>query len=257
MNWLFLGLRFLSPAQSCAVRVRAAAVAAALAAAVLARAAHAAPPREVVLEYELLRNGAVLAEVTERLTHDGRRYRIDMEGRGRGVLALSSRGALKRSSEGLIGADGLRPVEFRDQRGNRTPETASFDWAGGRVRTVRDGQTSEHRLVAPAQDKLSFPWSFAFAPPATSSPGTLPAFILVDGRGAHGERFRVAGRESLEIPAGRFEALRLVKEASGEGDRFTELWLALERHHLPLRILVTEADGTRADQRLVRIGGAQ
>lgn len=219
--------------------------------------ASALPPGEVVLEYELAHNGTVLADLRERLVHDGRRYRIESEGRGRGVLALASRGSVRRSSEGLITPEGLRPLEFRDQRGNRPAEIASFDWAAGRVRTARDGRPVEHRLMPPAQDKLSFPWSFAFSPPGAADPAPLPVFTMVDGRGAHAERYRFAGREPLELPAGRFHALRLVRDPQGEQDRRTELWLAAGRHHLPLRIVVTEADGSRTDQRLVRIGSGQ
>ena len=62
--------------------------------------------------------------------------------------------------------------------------------------------------------------------------------------------YSVGGRERLETPAGQFETLKLIKE--GEKDR-TEIWLAADRSYLPVRILVTEKDGTRYDQVLVRI----
>ena len=58
----------------------------------------------------------------------------------------------------------------------------------------------------------------------------------------------VAGREVLKTPAGEFETLKLVKRKSNPEDRSTELWLALRQHHLPVRVLVVEKDGTRIDQ---------
>ena len=42
----------------------------------VAVAAMAAPPQQVEIGYEIARNGLVLAEVTQRLEHDGRSYRI-------------------------------------------------------------------------------------------------------------------------------------------------------------------------------------
>ena len=76
---------------------------------------------------------------------------------------------------------------------------------------------------------------------------------VVDGRGSSPVVYKSAGREQVVTPAGTFDALRLVKQRDGPQDRATELWLA-ERHGLvPVRVLVTEQDGTRLDQRATRI----
>ena len=37
----------------------------------------AAPPRSVEIGYEIAKDGSVLAEVSQRLEHDGRTYRIE------------------------------------------------------------------------------------------------------------------------------------------------------------------------------------
>jgi len=39
-------------------------------------AAAAAPPQRVEIGYEIVRDGTVLAEVNQRLEHDGRTYRL-------------------------------------------------------------------------------------------------------------------------------------------------------------------------------------
>ena len=71
----------------------------ALSAACAATAA-AAPPQRIEIGYEIARNGAVVAEVSERLEHDGRSYRLQETWRGRGVYAL--RGEAIRSSRGAV-----------------------------------------------------------------------------------------------------------------------------------------------------------
>ncbi len=49
--------------------------------------AHAAPPQRVEIQYEVTHNGTAVADVTERLEHDRRQYRLEETWKGRGVLA--------------------------------------------------------------------------------------------------------------------------------------------------------------------------
>lgn len=212
-------------------------------------AAAAAPPQRVTLEYQMSRNGAVMVEVKETLEHDRSSYRIVSEGRGVGVFALSGRGSVSRSSRGTIGRDGLRPSDFRDQRGDDVA-TAKFDWAAKALTEERRGKGETRPLAAGTQDRLSFLWNAAFAPPKG---GRIDA-IVADGRGTTEFHYTVAGSESLKTPAGEIEALHLVKRKDPGDERATEIWLAARRHFLPVRILVIEKDGTRIDQVVTRIG---
>jgi negative regulator of sigma E activity len=58
--------------------------------------------------------------------------------------------------------------------------------------------------------------------------------------------FEVAGRERLAVPAGEFDALRLVRR--DDDGRSMQIWLDATRSYLPLRVLVVHKDGTRVDQ---------
>ena len=66
-------------------------------------------------------------------------------------------------------------------------------------------------------------------------------------------RYAVAGREVLKTAAGEFESIKLVKQRDPDDKRATEIWLAVKRDYLPIRVLVIEPDGTRRDQILTRI----
>lgn len=219
------------------------------AAMVLAGGAHAMPPQRVVMQYEMSRNGTAMVEVTETLEHDGRNYRISSEARGKGLFALAERGTARRMSRGVIDAHGLKPVEFRDRRGNGPEAVAHFDWSKKTLAQEFEGRNETLPLAGPAQDRLSFLYWFAFAPPAKDID-----VLIADGRGTTRFRYKAAGRETLKTPAGDIEALHLVKQRDGPEDRATDLWLASGRHFLPVRILVTEKDGTRIDQVVTRIG---
>lgn len=195
--------------------------------------AHAAPPQRVEIAYEVAHNGTAVAEVTGRLEHDGRHYRLEESWKGKGVYAL--RGDARRESRGAVAADGLHPAEFEDRRPGREPRRVAFD-TGMAASALRQ------------QDRLSFIWNFAFAPPRTES-----VVNVADGKRVITYVYRPVGRERIRVPAGEFEALKLVKKKEHPEDRGAELWLAADRSYLPVRIRVTEKDGTRLDQVAVRI----
>jgi hypothetical protein len=213
-----------------------------------ASAVQAAPPERITLTYELKRNGTVHVDVSETLEHDGRTYAITSEGRGRGILALF--GVLKRMSRGHITPQGLRPDEFRDQRPGGWVVSAKFDWDARSVTQEKNGKSETLKIPADAQDPLSLAYSFAFVPPK----GKEYDVTRADGRGLTPFRFIVVGNEKLATPAGEMQTLHIAKLRDGPEDKATDIWFAAERDFLPVRVLVVDTDGTRADQVITRIG---
>ncbi len=208
----------------------------------LCAAAQAAPPARVEIAFEVMHNDGVVADVTHLLEHDGVNYKLTERWKGRGVYALL--GEAQRSSRGTIAADGLRPLEFEDVRSRREPSRASFDWTKMMVTLqFRDGP-QPRPMPAHAQDRLSFAYAFAFRAPGKQA----TEFNVVDGKGVADYAFDNAGVERIKVPAGEFQALRLVKRKESAGDRSSEIWLDPARSYLPLRVLVVQKDGTRIDQ---------
>ena len=199
----------------------------------LAATAFAAPPRTVEVSYALSRNGTALAEVVDRLEHDGKTYRLEETWKGKGILAL--KGEAKRSSAGTVAPDGLRPQKFEDKRSGRDSLHHDFDPRAPTPTLQR-------------QDRLSFVWTFAFAPP--KGPVTVS---VADGKHVTSYTYEPAGRERVKTPAGEFDALKLVKKKKQPQDRGTEIWLALDRQYLPVRIVVEDKDGARLEQNAVKI----
>lgn len=208
----------------------------------------AAPPERIKLTYDTSYNGLVVGEIVEVLEHDSQTYAITSEVRGRGILALAP--VLKRSSRGRITPEGLRPDEFRDQRGERWIVTAKFDWTAQSLTQDKNGKSETFPMPETAQDPLSLAYSFAFFPPSAKRFEVTRA----DGRGLSPFRFVVVGTEKLKTPAGEMETLHISKERDGPGDKATDIWFATERNYLPVRVLIVDKDGTRADQVLTRIG---
>jgi hypothetical protein len=97
---------------------------------------------------------------------------------------------------------------------------------------------------------LSLAYSFAFVPPNSKEYDVTRA----DGRGLTPFRFTVVGNEKLATPMGEIQTLRIAKVRDGPDDKATDIWFAAERDFLPVRVLVVDTDGTRADQVITRIG---
>jgi hypothetical protein len=209
--------------------------------------AHAAPPAQVEIDYDVLRNGNAMAEVQDRFEHDGRTYRLVEQWHGKGLFALL--GGITRTSSGTLGSGALRPLEFSDVRTGRDPVRAVFDWADGTLKLEANGKTRTEPMPAHAQDKLSMLYAFAFHLPERA-PVSINA---TDGKGVSHYVFEAAGRQEIDTPAGQFDALRLVKRKDGPDDHGTEIWLAREHGYLPIRVLITDKDGMRIDQVVTRI----
>lgn len=211
--------------------------------------AGAAPPADVHITYELSRNGLTLATIEERLHHGAGKYELVETWRGRGLFAL--RGNIQRSSRGRVTPAGLQPVEFTDERTGRETARAHFDWAAMTL-TMQFREGPETRPLPPdAQDRLSFMLAFAFLP----ENGRCTRFSVADGGGVSNYVFDWVGRERIKTPAGEFDAWKIVRRRDGPEDRrSTEIWLAADEGLLPVRVLVTEKDGSSIDQQATRIG---
>ena len=208
-----------------------------------AAAAWGAPPRQVELVYETSYKGMAVAEVTYVLEHDGHNYRITETTKGRGILAL--RGTTKRTSRGVVTPDGLKPLEFTDERTGRNTARANFDWNAKTVTLQYKGDPRTEPLPPNASDRLAFVLDFAFAPQRREV-----VFDLFDGRGQSHHVYTNGGAERIKIPLGEFEAVRFFR---GSADDRSEVWLAKELGYLPVRVLVTEKDGTRYEQVATKI----
>lgn len=208
-------------------------------------AAHAAPPGRVELDFELRRNGSAIAVVEERLEHGDGSYELQETWRGKGLYRLL--GKATRTSRGRVAAEGLRPVEFTDERTGRDTARAWFDWEAKTVTMQYKGERRVQPLPPHAQDRLSFLLALSFVPQ-----GTQPiVFNIADGKGglSHHE-YQVGGQERVSTPAGDFDAVRVWRQKE---DERAEIWLATQLGGLPVRVLITERNGTTYEQVATRI----
>ena len=216
----------------------------------------AAPPQgTTTLVFELSRGGLQLAEMTDVLQADAGSYQFASNAKGVGVVALLARGqSLRRESRGAIGAEGLVPRSFTEQRGDKYKVSAEFDWPAREVMlTDALGEISREPVVPRAQDRLSMIYQLAFSrdrPPAEFS------VQVADGRHLSDYTFRLVGTENVATGIGEVKALHYAKVLSGNDTAF-DFWLGIEHRLLPVRVSYADKDGTRFEQSLRSIQPAR
>lgn len=184
------------------------------------------------------------ADAELRWRNDGERYNARME------ISAFLIGSRVQTSVGQIGAEGLTPERFGDRR--RSAEKAvHFDPAGRRIRFSSNAPDAPWQPGA--QDRLSLFLQLGAlleARPDAYPAGSRIEMLVAGTGGAEVWGFELGPPESLSLPAGAVSARRLLRGPLHEHDSTVEIWLAPAYHHLPVRIRITEPDGSQADQQL-------
>lgn len=177
--------------------------------------------------------------------HDGHHYRA------RQSIRMFLLGERAQTSEGLLTPEGLQPQRFTDQ--GRKTQTATFDLAEGKAR-FGDG-TPEADIAGGMQDRLSV--FLQLAALMAAAPGRYPAGTVIEltaasARHADRWRFQVGPAETLELPLGGMDTVRLDKLPGKGSDQQGAVWLAPTLGYLPVRIRLTQGQGDYVDLRLKR-----
>ncbi len=216
----------------------------------LALPAWAAPPQAVSASYRLTKTGQPFGEARETFRREDGQYRIESVTSAVGIFALFTRGKIRLVSAGEVTAAGLRPLHFEHHRGDDPARriVADFDWGGRAVTHRYDGKSETAALPSGTQDRISLLYQFMFEPPR----GAGVELAMSNGRQISHYLYQVAGEETIDTPAGRFETVHLSRRENGRRDG-VEVWLAKARHYFPVRIVVDEKDGGALEQELTSL----
>ena len=212
--------------------------------------AWASPPDSVQATYDVHKNG-LQAEIKETYARDRDRYTLSSVWTPVGLLALLKPERIFVDSSGLIGAQGLQPLllDHRRERDERKNSRAEFDWDNKRLTLIHQAQRTVVALSDGTQDRLSAMYQFMFLP---LRGGGMLEFPMTNGSKLDHYRYAVAHDQTVRVPAGEFEAIYLDRQA-GPGESRTEIWLAVQHHNLPCKVIITEANGDRFTQVLSKL----
>lgn len=198
------------------------------------------PPR-LDLRFQV-RYGLARGEQTLLWVNEGDRYTITSVAGATGLAGVFYRGRFVQTSRGRIAPSGLVPEEFWDQRGDKR-SSARFDAANGTLTlNPAKGAPRHFAYQGAVQDVLSLFFQLALTAPPPE--GRL-AYTVFNGKKLRDYTYEVRGEASLETALGPLRALHLVRVADGDG-RF-EIWLAVDRYYLPVRVLRSDDKGSEME----------
>jgi hypothetical protein len=148
---------------------------------------------------------------------------------------------LRELSRGIMDGEGIRPLFYRYMRsGRRSTRTAelTFDWKTSTVVNNVDDSRWEMTIPAGTLDKLSTQLGIMLE---LQNGATEKTFAVADGGKLKQYAFKAIGTETVELPAGNFETVKLHRVGDST-QKLTTIWCAPELHYLPVRILQHNED---------------
>jgi hypothetical protein len=174
------------------------------------------------------------AALSWRVSEEGR-YRLALEVRD--SASASPANNYTQTSEGQVTSRGLTPRFFATESA-KGKSTATFDWALGELKLAGANWSETLPLPKDAQDPLSALLQLSFQPPrdVVSAPVT-------DGTTTETYSWQVQGEESLTLDSGSFKTLHISKQRAPD-EAGVEIWLSLEHHYLPVKIVYINREGS-------------
>ena len=158
-------------------------------------------------------------------------------------------GSRSQTSTGRITPHGLSPQRFGDKA--RSERAAHLDVDKGQI--TYSGNDEPQAASAGVQDRLSIFLQLASmiaAGPERYPPGTLIHINVTSARTTDVWTFAVDGPDTLELPAGTRQTIRLTRQPRKRYDQVAHLWIDPAMQYLPVRIRISQANGDFADLQL-------
>lgn len=198
-----------------------------------AQAAPLAPPRaDYVLERGRMTLGS--AQFTLAPIEGAECYRYEYRATPQGLARLFI-GEVRETSEFCMEDGALRSRGFVYARADKPEEdfSLSFDWARGVARSSRGPELA---LTAESIDRLALQLAVQrWVAARKGEPGAEEfAITKVEDDRAKTYRFVIRARETVQVPAGRFETVRV--ERVDDASRSTRSWLAPALGYQPVKL---------------------
>jgi len=202
----------------------------------------------IVFDVHYGADGLRLGKTVHTWSHDTGRYQMRSVVETAGLARLIKDFRLEQRSEGRVGPKGLTPDRFTADQKGKPFQSARFDWKAGRVFIDRGDSKREADIAGGDQDVLSIMHQLG----RIDLDGIDQKLTLVNNKAASRSIIEDLGVETLDLPIGRVRVRHLgVKSTNNEIS--LDLWLAIDQHMLPVRVLLTDRKGEVLDQQAERV----
>ncbi len=210
---------------------------------------HAKPgPTAIVAHYKIYKSGILIGAVEERFTREGDTYKVVSETQTAGALKWVLRDRVTLSAEGKVGVQGLEPASYQLKRQNDQKKNISATFERDRAKIVshHHNKTELFDLPSGTVDRISAMYQFAFDVPLTPE----VTFWMSQGKEAEQYRYRKQGEPVIKVGDTTFATVHYVRDIA-PGRPQAQLWLAKNRHFLPVRMIFEDSNGLELEQTLV------
>ena len=131
---------------------------------------------------------------------------------------------------------------------------AHFDRDKGQV--IFSANSTPQALQAAAQDRLSLFAQFAAllaGSPALRQPGQTFALQVVSSKSSDAWTFQVDGPDTLTLPVGKTEVLKLSRQPLQTYDQTVDIWLSPSHGYLPVKVRIAQTNGDVLEQSLRQV----
>jgi len=199
-------------------------------------------PTRIDLQFQVSYGLASGKQTLVWVNEGGERYTVISVAEATGLAGLFYQGRFVQTSAGRITATGLQPETFWDQRGDKRT-SARFDAETKTVTyTPAKGGPRHFNYPGTVQDVLSLFFQLALtAPPSAAE----LSYAVFNGKKLRTYHYLVRGEALLETAVGSLRTLHLERTTDDDG-RF-DIWLAIDRHYLPVRVVRSDEKGNEIE----------
>lgn len=175
----------------------------------------------------------IVGEAIHEWAVEGDHYTLLSTMQSTGLVALFKTVKLGQSSRGLIDANGLKPLQFRDDR-KAGQYRADFDWDKG---SIQLGSGEQLPLAAGAQDVLSMFYQLALYPL------DQPELSMMVTTGSKFERYTLKVEPNVHVQIRDQDMLTYHVTYQGRESERIEVWLAQAWGRLPIKLRYVDRTG--------------
>jgi hypothetical protein len=207
-------------------------------------------PTSVRATYKVYKAGIWIGTIDEHFTREGDNYKIVSDTETAGPLRLFLRDQLTVTSQGTVDASGLKPKTYQFARRNDLSKNISstFDWNKHQLVSRRNGEIESFELPKGTQDRASAMYQFMFITPRAIEVSVW----MSQGRKPEIYHYRKQGEPVLTVNNENIATVYYAREAAA-GESKAHLWLAKDKHYLPVKILFEDTSGGSVEQMLVSL----
>lgn len=156
---------------------------------------------------------------------------------------------IKQVSHGRMTASGLAPVRFSERRRGRSEQATHFEREKSSI--VFSNNRPAAKLAHGAQDRASFLIqlaSFMAGQPDQFKTGLVFELPVASVDESEMWTFEVQATETLSLPIGETQAIKVLRRPRRAFDQTVEVWFAPSLSYLPVRIRLTDSGGITDSQ---------